>query len=186
MAAPAGTGPVGPFPPGVDTPEAREEYDKVRRRVLWSLPSGLYVLGSRAGGRRNLMTVSWATQVAVEPKLLGVGVERSALTHDLIAQGGSFTLSTVAREDRPLVRRFTKPVEHDPAAGTLAGVPFHDGPTGAPVPDQAVAWVACRVRTPVDCGSHTFFVGEVVGCGFQRPEGSQVLRMEDTRMSYGG
>jgi flavin reductase (DIM6/NTAB) family NADH-FMN oxidoreductase RutF len=115
-----------------------------------------------------------------------VGVEKTALTHQLIAEGGSFTLNTVARDDRAIVRKFTKPVEHDPAAGTLNGFAFHDGPTGAPILDQAVAWLDCEVRNPVDCGGHTFFIGEVVDCAFAGPEDAEVLRMEDTRMSYGG
>ena len=55
-----------------------------------------------------------------------------------------------------------------------------------PVLDQAVAWLECQVRQEVACGNHTLFVGEVVGCGFQRPEDTPVLRMEDTRMNYGG
>jgi hypothetical protein len=49
-----GDAPVGPFPEGVD----HEEYDKLRRRVLWKMPSGLYLLGSRHGERRNLMTLN--------------------------------------------------------------------------------------------------------------------------------
>ena len=64
MAAPGGTGPIGPFPPGVDTEEAREAYDKMRRRLLWTMPSGLYVVGSRSGEQRNLMTLNWATPVS--------------------------------------------------------------------------------------------------------------------------
>jgi flavin reductase (DIM6/NTAB) family NADH-FMN oxidoreductase RutF len=36
------------------------------------------------------------------------------------------------------------------------------------------------------CGGHTLFVGEVVNAGFQQAEETPVLRMEDTRMSYGG
>jgi len=179
-------GPIGPFPPGVDTPEAQEEYDRLRRRVLWTMPYGLYVVGSRAGERRNLMTLNWATQVSFEPKLVGVGVEKGAVTHDLIAEGGSFALNTVARDDRAIVRKFTKPVEHDAAARTLAGFAYHDGPTGAPVLDQAPAWLDCTVRQPVDCGGHTFFVAEVMACGFTGAEDTPVLRMEDTRMSYGG
>ena len=67
------------------------------------------------------MTLNWATQVSFEPKLLGIGVEKTALTHELIAEGGVFTLNTVARDDRAIVRKFTKPVEHDAAAGTLNG-----------------------------------------------------------------
>jgi flavin reductase (DIM6/NTAB) family NADH-FMN oxidoreductase RutF len=186
MAAPGGTGPIGPFPPHVAGEEAQEDYDRMRRRLLWTLPSGLYVVGSRAGERRNLMTLNWATQVSFEPKLVGIGVEKTAVTHGLVAEGGSFTLNTVAREDRAIVRRFTKPVEHDAAEGTLNGFAFRDGPTGAPILDVAVAWLDCEVRNPVDCGGHTFFIGEVVDCAFAQDEDTEVLRMEDTRMSYGG
>jgi hypothetical protein len=31
------TGPVGPFPPGTETDEQKDEYDKLRRRVLWQI-----------------------------------------------------------------------------------------------------------------------------------------------------
>jgi len=170
----------------VATEDQQVEYDKMRRRLLWTMPYGLYVVGSRHGDRRNAMTLNFATQVSFEPKLLGIGVEKTALTHELIEGGGSFTLNTVSREDRAIVRKFTKPVEVDEAASTLNGFLFHDGPTGAPVLDQAAAWIACEVRQPVDCGGHTFFIGEVVACAFQQAEDTPVLRMEDTRMSYGG
>lgn len=187
MAAPGGTGPIGPFPEGVDTPEGQDDYDKMRRRLLWTLPYGLYIVGSRSGERRNAMTLNWATQVSFDPKLLGVGVEKTALTHELIETGGAFSLSTVARADRAIVRKFTKPVEVDDAAKTLNGFSFHDAPVaGTPILDQAVAWIECAVRNPVDCGGHTFFIGEVMASGFQQDEDTEVLRMEDTRMSYGG
>ena len=177
---------VGPFPSGVDTPEQQEEYDKLRRRVLWTMPYGLYVLGSRAGDRRNGMTMNWVSQVSFEPKLLGVGIEKSALTHELVTESGVFVLNTVSREDRSIVRKFTKPVEVDAAAQTLNGFPFHDGVTGAPILDQAPAFLECEVRQEVDVGNHTFFIGEVIACGFQADEDTPVLRMEDTRMNYGG
>ena len=131
---------VGPVPAGADP----EEYDKLRRRVLWTMPSGLYVVGSRAGDRRNAMTANWATQLSVVPKLVGVGVEQQALTHTLIHEGGVFSLCLVDREDRAIVRKFVKPVEVDLEARTLNGFAFHDGSTGAPILDQAVAWLDCQ------------------------------------------
>ena len=186
MAAPGGSGPIGPYPPGVDSDEAKEEYDKLRRRVLWSLPYGLYVVGSRAGDRRNGMTLNWATQVSFEPKLVAISVEKTALTHELITEGKVFSLNTIAREDRAIVRKFTKPVEVDADAETLNGFPFHDGVTGAPILDQAPAYVDCEVRDQVDAGNHTVFLGEVMDARFQADEETPALRMEDTRMSYGG
>ncbi len=181
-AMPLHDGIVGPIPEGRDP----EEYDKLRRRVMWTMPTGLYVIGSRAGERRNAMTLNWATQVSSDPKLLAIGVEKEAFTHELIAEGRVFSLNIVDREDRSIVRKFTKPVEVDMAAHTLNGFPFHDGPSGAPILDQSVAWVDCRVHSTVDLGDHTLFVGEVVDAGFQKPEDTPVLRMEDTRMNYGG
>lgn len=178
----ATNGPIGPFPPGADP----EEYDKLRRRVLWTMPSGLYVIGSRAGDRRNLMTANWATQVAFDPKLVAVSVENEALTAALVSEGGAFSLCIVDREDRAIVRKFVKPVEYDAAARTLNGFAFHEGRTGAPILDQAVAFVECEVRERWPAGDHVVFVGEVVEAGFQRDEDAAPLRMEDTRMSYGG
>src|SRR5881409_288807 len=109
MAAPGGTGPIGPYPAGVDDEDGQIEYDKLRRRVLWTFPSGLYVIGSRDGDRRNGMTANWVTQVSFDPKLVAVSVEKEAVTHELIAGGGVFTVNVVDREDRAIVRKFTKP-----------------------------------------------------------------------------
>jgi len=188
---------VGPVPDGRD-PDA---YDRLRRRVLWSLPSGLYVLGSRAGARRNLMTVSWVTQVALSPKLIGVGVEQAAVTHELLVDGGVFTLSLLARRHRALVRHFVKPVQdiavdEETGLGTMNGVPVAGAPSGAPILAAAVAWIDCEIRHRLPLGSHTWFVGEVTDVGAVEagseptPDGDDdadgILRMEDTRMNYGG
>lgn len=181
---PVKEGPVPPFPPGADP----DTYDRLRRRVLWKMPSGLYIVGSTDGGdRRNGMTLNWATPVSFDPKWLGISVEDGALTHDLIAASGVFALCLVDREDRAIIRKFTKPVDVDLAARTLNGFAYFDGPaTGAPVLAQSVAYLECEVRQPVAIGHHTLFLGEIVNAAFVKDEETPVLRMEDTRMNYGG
>jgi flavin reductase (DIM6/NTAB) family NADH-FMN oxidoreductase RutF len=167
--------------------------DRLRRRVLWSMPSGLYLLGSCSGLRRNLMTLNWATQVAMEPKLVAVSVQSTAVTHELVTESGVFALSILKREDRAVVRKFVKPVEASDVevdasgSGTMRQVAVRADATGAPVLVNAAGWVDCRVTTSVPLGSHSLFVGEVVGFGFSEGgEDAAVLRMEDTRMNYGG
>ena len=175
--------PVGPFPADVDP----VEYERLRRRVLWKLPAGLYVLGSRAGERRNLMTLNWVTQVSVSPKLLSASIERSALTHSLISEGRCFSVALVARDNKEVIRRFVKPPEHDRDAHTLAGFAYRDGLSGAPIPEFAIGFLDCVLSQSIELGSHTLFIGEVVDAGFTAGvEDVAVLRMEDTRMSYGG
>jgi flavin reductase (DIM6/NTAB) family NADH-FMN oxidoreductase RutF len=175
--------PEDPFPGDPGAPE----YDRLRRRVLWRLPAGLYILGSRAGQRRNLMTLNWVMQVSLDPKHVAVSVEHSAVTHGLIVEGGCFSVALVAREDRAVVRKFVKPAEHDAQAHTLAGVAYRDGVSGAPIPEIAIGYLDCGLRHSLDVGSHSLFVGEVLDAGFAiGGENVPVLRMEDTRMNYGG
>jgi flavin reductase (DIM6/NTAB) family NADH-FMN oxidoreductase RutF len=188
MAQPGGTGPIGPYPPSVaDSDEAHDEYDRLRRRVLWTMPSGLYVIGSTdKAQRRNGMTANWVTQVSFDPKWVAVSIERSALTHELVEAGRVFSVCIIDREDRAIVRKFTKPVEVDLDAKTLNGFDYVERVTGAPILARSASYLDCELREQLEAGNHTLFVGEVMDAAFLGDEETPVLRMEDTRMSYGG
>jgi flavin reductase (DIM6/NTAB) family NADH-FMN oxidoreductase RutF len=171
--------------------------DRLRRRVLWSMPTGLYLIGSRAAEegtvRHNLMTASLVVQVATDPKLVAAAIDIGALTHRLVAAGGCFSVSLLDRQDRAVVRRFVKPVPAEvvvtDAAGravSMADEAVFEASTGAPVVSRAIGWLDCEVRHRLDLGSHGLFVGEVVAVGGAATVPTGVLRMEDTRMNYGG
>ena len=53
---------------------------------------------------------------------------------------------------------------------TLNGRTVRDGPTGAPIFAEAIAWLDCAVRAAHDLGTHTLFVGEVVDAGVDDDE----------------
>lgn len=151
--------------------------------MTWKIPNALALVGSRAGDERNAMTTSWITQLSMEPVLIGVGVDNSAVTHRLISQGGSFTVNLWNAEDtRPFVK-FSKPATDD--GETLNGRPVRSATTGAPVFDEAIAWMDCEVRHTIDLGTHTLFVGEVVDAAIVDDE-ARPASMSDTRMKYGG
>jgi flavin reductase (DIM6/NTAB) family NADH-FMN oxidoreductase RutF len=175
---------VGPFPAGVNP----DEYDHLRRRVFWTMPAGIYLVGSRAGERRNLMTCTWVTQVSREPKLVGVSVERDALTHELIEDGRAFALSIVDRADRAVVRKFVKPADVTDDGATMNGIECTIArTTGSPVLASAVGYLDCRLERSIEAVSHTFFIGEVVDAYLRTDDAAvSVLRIEDTRMNYGG
>jgi flavin reductase (DIM6/NTAB) family NADH-FMN oxidoreductase RutF len=119
----------------------------------------------------------------MEPVLIGIGVDNKAVTHRLISEGGSFTVNLWSAEDtRPFVK-FSKPAERE--GNALNGRPVAAGSTGAPVFDEAIAWLDCEVRQSHDLGTHTLFIGEVVDAGI-RDEEQRAAAMSDTRMKYGG
>lgn len=157
--------------------------DELINTVTWKIPNALVLVGSRAGDERNAMTTSWVTQLAQEPVMIGVGVDNLAVTHRLITDGGSFTVNLWHAEDTKVFVKFSKPAADD--GDTLNGRAVRPATTGAPVFDEAVAWMDCEVRHALDLGSHTLFVGELVDAAVNDPE-ARVASMSDTRMKYGG
>jgi len=159
--------------------------DEIVNKVLWSIPNVLCLVGSRSGDEWNAMTASWVTQVAMDPVLVAVGIDTSSLTRRLIIEGRSFSVNLWDRSDtRPFVK-FSKPASK--VGMTLNERPIREGVTGAPIFEEAVAYLDCSVWEAVECGSHTLFIGEVADCGLQSDgESLSVARMEDTRMKYGG
>ncbi len=152
-------------------------------RVTWSIPTALVLVGSRAGDEWNAMTTSWVTQVAMEPVLVGIGVDKKAVTHRLIEDGGSFTINLWSADDTRTFVKFSKPATRE--GMTLNGRAIREGATGAPIFEEAVAWIDLRLWKTVDCGTHSFFIGEIVDVGQPDPE-AEVASMRDTRMKYGG
>jgi flavin reductase (DIM6/NTAB) family NADH-FMN oxidoreductase RutF len=139
--------------------------DELLNRVTWKIPNALAIVGSRAGEEWNGMTASWITQLSMEPVLIGIGVDNTAVTHRLITAGGSFTVNLWPADDTKVFVKFSKPAVFDAAGMTLNGRPVHAGRTGAPIFDEALAHLDCEVRAAHDLGTHTLFIGEVVDAG---------------------
>jgi flavin reductase (DIM6/NTAB) family NADH-FMN oxidoreductase RutF len=157
--------------------------DELLNRVTWKIPNALALVGSRSGDERNAMTTSWITQLSMEPVLIGVGVDNTAVTHRLITEGGSFTVNLWNADDTKVFVKFSKPATDDGA--TLNGRAVRSATTGAPVFDEAIAWLDCEVRHTLDLGSHTLFVGEVVDAAVNDDD-ARSASMSATRMKYGG
>jgi len=129
------------------------------------------------------MTASWVTQLSMEPVLIGVSVDNKAVTHRLITDGGSFSVNLWSSEDTRVFVKFSKPATR--VGNTLNDRPVHQGTTGAPIFDEALAWMDCEVRDAMDLGTHTLFVGEIVDAGINDEE-QQAAAMSHTKMKYGG
>jgi len=152
-------------------------------KVTWKIPNALALVGSASGETWNGMTTSWITQLSMEPVLIGIGVENHAVTHRLISEGGSFTVNLWDPDDKRVFVKFSKPAVRQ--GMTLNDRAVRVGKTGAPVFEDAVAFLDCEVRRAIDFGTHTLFVGEVVDAGI-RDDTKRAAAMSDTRMKYGG
>jgi flavin reductase (DIM6/NTAB) family NADH-FMN oxidoreductase RutF len=174
---------------GNGTDDGTDDFDRHSRRVLWAMPTGLYLIGSRFQEEVNLMTANLVVQVCLTPKLVAAAIETDSVTADLVARGGAFTVSLLAREDRAVVRRFVKPTLDvargaDGALIAMSGQPVRQvGLARLPVLESATGYIVATLTGRHALGSHVLCIGEVTEVG---GEPAEVLRMEDTRMHYGG
>ena len=133
--------------------------DELVNRVTWKIPNALALIGSRAGDEWNGMTASWITQVSMEPVLVAVGIDNTAVTYRLITEGRSFTVNLWSAEDTKVFVKFSKPATFDAAAMTLNDRPVRPAKSGAPIFADAIAWLDCEVRAlrttsvPTPCSS---------------------------------
>lgn len=134
---------------------------KVDLSSLNSLTYGLYLVTSRAGQQINGLTVNTVVQVALEPCLVTVAINKQSFTHELIEKSGVFAV-TVLEKETPLefIGRFGFRTGRE--FNKFEGLEFETGETGVPlVTEHAVAVMEAKVRARLDCVTHTLFLGEV-------------------------
>lgn len=129
------------------------------RRVLahWSTGVAIVATHTPAGVPCGMTATAFAS-VSLSPPLVLACLERGADTHDAVRTAGVFSINILADDHEALSRRFAG----DDSSRKFVGVPHHAARTGAPVLDDALAWVDCRVHSAHDAGDHTIFIGHVM------------------------
>ena len=116
--------------------------EQTRSEILKTIPYGFYITGVvGSDGEANGFTTCWVSQVSFEPQQVVVAVRKDQHTHDLMEQGGVFSLNFLDTEQEDLAREFTRPLQ--PENGTLAGSPYSTGETGPhSSPRRSPTWSA--------------------------------------------
>ncbi len=132
------------------------------RRVFRDLSYGLYIVTSRDNDKLNGQIINTAIQVTSDPVRVAVIINKKNLTHELITNSGTFTVS-VLEESTPLTFIGPFGFKSGRDIDKFAKVKYKIGTTGAPlVIEHALSVLEAKVIDQVDLGSHTLFVGEVV------------------------
>ena len=132
-------------------------------KALYKLSYGLYVVSSKKGTGFNGQIANTVFQITSEPPTIAVSINKDNLTHEFIRESKCFTASILS-QDTPLsfIGRFGFKSGRD--TDKFDGVNYKIGETKAPVViDNCVAYLEAKLINEVDAGSHTVFIGELVG-----------------------
>lgn len=135
----------------------------MNKAACLKLSYGVCVVTSGQIGQANGQIANTVFQVTSEPPQLIVSINKNNYTHKIIRGCGRFAV-TVLGQSAPMtfIGRFGFRCGEE--FDKLEGVGYKLDRTGVPIVlDYGVAYFDSLVRTEFDCGTHTLFLGEIVG-----------------------
>jgi flavin reductase (DIM6/NTAB) family NADH-FMN oxidoreductase RutF len=130
-------------------------------KALYLISYGMYIVCSKKGDKINGQAANTVVQVASEPPIISVCINKQNLTHEFIMDSKVFTASIVAQTaPLKLIGGFGFKSGRD--VNKFEGVNYKLGQSGAPVIlDDTLGYVEAKVIDSVDAKTHTVFIGEV-------------------------
>jgi flavin reductase (DIM6/NTAB) family NADH-FMN oxidoreductase RutF len=124
------------------------------------LTTGVYVVGVAQDGRCNAFTAAWVTQVSFEPLLVALAVNPKNLSYSLLKRSGAFVLNMLRQDQLELARHFG--TQSGREVDKLAGQRWRAGILGAPILQDAAAYLECRMTGATPAGDHELVLGRAI------------------------
>jgi len=137
-------------------------------KALHNLSYGLYVVASQKQGKLNAQIANTVVQVTSDPPTIAVSINKQNLTHEFISEGKVFTASILS-QDTPLSFIGHFGFKSGREVDKLKDVNYKLGEAKAPIVlDHSLAYLEARVINQLDVGTHTIFIGKLVGADVLR------------------
>lgn len=132
------------------------------KHVMRQWASGVSIATMQTEERRHGLTISGFLSISPEPPLVLISVGQELTSDTLLQASGAYAINVLRDDQHELADRF---------AGRLGdvdrfeGLSTHTAATGAPILDDCLAWLDCRIVSSHVVGDHTLYIGEVDAAG---------------------
>ena len=127
------------------------------RRVMGHFATGVTVITTlRASGEIHGLTANAFTSLSLEPPLVIVCVDKKAESYPCFDESRIFTVNILSAEQEGVSRRFAVS-----GGEKFQGISYRTGANGAPILDNTLGYIECKVTASHDGGDHTIYIGEV-------------------------
>lgn len=134
------------------------------KRLLMTVTQGVYVVGVGEGGLLNAFTASSIMQVSIRPPMLALAVNPSNASYPLLVESGVFAVTVLRHDQCALADFFGNRSARD--ENKLRTVPWHAARSGAPILEEGLAYLDCRVVSKHPAGDHVMILAEITGGNF--------------------
>jgi flavin reductase (DIM6/NTAB) family NADH-FMN oxidoreductase RutF len=136
------------------------------RHAMSHFASGVTIMTTTVAGRMHGMTVSAFTSQSLDPLLILVSVERSTTMHRLVMASRAFAINILDERGEGTARFFADNARLDGPEFQQGA--YQLGVTGAPILEEATAYLEATLDATLEAGDHTIMVGRVVALNVVR------------------
>jgi flavin reductase (DIM6/NTAB) family NADH-FMN oxidoreductase RutF len=130
------------------------------RQVLGHFPTGVTVVTAMTEGEPVGLAVGSFTSVSLDPPLVLFCPAKSSSSWPKIEAAGSFCVNILGEDQESVSRVFA-----GKGADKFQGLGWRLGAVGAPILNDVLAWIDCRVEDVHEGGDHYLVVGRVAELG---------------------
>ena len=142
-----------------DITTAGGEADQLRAAMrAWT--SGVTIVTASYNGEQHGMTVNSFVSVSLAPPIVGISLQVSSRTYDVVRKAGAFGVTILETGQQPLAERFAN--QRASMQERLEGLETETLKTGAPFLKGGLVYLDCRVQQSIPAGMNTLFLAEVV------------------------
>jgi len=128
----------------------------------------------------DVMPAIWVTPLSRTPPLVGVAVQPSRYSHDMVRFGEEFALNIPGRDLMNHVHYFGAVSGREVNKLELAKLPtFKAQKVAAPLIEGCLAYIECGLEDALRLGDHTLFVGRVVAVQAERDAFDETWTLND-------
>lgn len=138
------------------------------RHVLGHFLSGVTIISAidPDTGLPTGLAASSFTAVSLDPPLVSFCAAKTSSTWPRIRAASHYCVNILGEGHEELSRRFASK-----AADKFSGVAWRPGASGAPVIEDALAFIDCRLHQEVEAGDHVIAIGGVLELGAREGTG---------------
>ena len=132
-------------------------------KAFHKISYGLYLVCSKKGDKFNGQIANTVIQVTSDPPKIAVAINKENLTNEFIRESKVLTVSILSKEaPMKFIGHFG--FKSGRELDKFEGMHYKVGVTGAPIIiENSIAYLETKVVGSLDVGTHTVFIGEVVG-----------------------
>jgi flavin reductase (DIM6/NTAB) family NADH-FMN oxidoreductase RutF len=153
------------------------------KHVMRRWASTVTIITTRADDFVYGLTATAFSSLTIEPPEVFISINKKTRTHPLIESSGVFCVNFLTPEMKHISDRFAG---RHPDEERFKGVRYHREASGAPVLEDALAYLDCTVARALDAGDHTIFIGLVVAAAVRDADASPLLYFNGQYRHLGG